>query len=398
MKIPFTREATRQLLCIGLLLASTKALAAPGCTWLQDTRNQVLPETHALYYRAAPPETLPAGAYIRIKGSFVNARYESFQLYDGLTLANDGSLSDYRIAADGGSLNPATSRSERTTPLASGGRYFYRVNIRFEAPPPVPAANTLYTTRSPSSELITLRRYESSTTEPLPTIEVVNADGSSQPLGTPQNNLSCALTQSQIALTTLSSATNLPATATAGTATPDQPFAVYYGSGIAQNQDARYLSVVLPRTKYYVLVRGRAPTSPARPGPSPQNFRYWSFCSYNNLLETVVGCAADDEIRIDAGFYNLVLTAGATPLAARTDQLFSVLPMGIETKDWVIMRQILDDPSFVASANQFPQGSSLSGMADYLPIARTCAPAIFNTAVAAGSTALEVWNACAATR
>ena len=370
--------------------------AAQGCTWIQDTRNQVLPETHAIYYRASPPSVLPAGSYIRIRGSFVDARYESFQLYDGLTLSNDGSLSDYKIVPDDGSVNPAINRSERDSAIPPGGQY--TINIRFEVPPPNPAANTLYTAKKPGSELITLRRYVSSISQPLPAIEVVNADGTVQPFGTPLNNVSCATTQSLIALGTLPVIKNIGITAQAGSAIPDQPFSVYYGNGVAQNQDARYLSVILPRTANYLIVRGRAPTSPGYRNSSVPNFRYWSFCSYNYIAETVVGCTADYEIRIDSsGFYYVVLTADAVAMSPGAAAQFSILPMGTEEKFWLIMRQILDDPSFFASANKVPEGvDPETVMGDYLPIARTCPPAVFNTAVTMGGDAQSIWNACLA--
>jgi hypothetical protein len=147
-----------------------------------------------------------------------------------------------------------------------------------------------------------------------------------------------------------------------------------------------------------VLVRGRAPTSPAYHNSPIPNFRYWSLCSYNYLAETVVGCTADYEIKIDSsGFYYAVLTAGSTAMAAGSERLFSILPMGTETKDWLIMRQILDDPSFFATANNVPQGTDpATVIGDYLPIARTCVPGIFNAAVASGGDAQSVWKACAA--
>ena len=109
-----------------------------GCSWPAkidaDTLNFAYPDESATYW-VTRFVSIP-GAHLEIRGTYPDARYLSFHAYDELQRPV-GSLADYEIAPDAGSLNPFV-----TPGTAPGGTF--TAHVAFTAKPESPAPNTLY--------------------------------------------------------------------------------------------------------------------------------------------------------------------------------------------------------------------------------------------------------------
>ena len=278
------RPTVQVPVCIGTIqgMASSVAPAAvPSCAWQLQTdgmdplTNIAYPDTDAVYWttKFQPDPALT----ITVHGSFPDARYISFNVYDGShsSITRNGvasGLADFRIAPDAGSANPWQQ------PAAAGGAFTLRV----------------------------LQDVSTSDSNVLPMPDPVASSG----LGLPQ-----------------------PCYGDTGSnpCPPMQQFVLPSStSGLSPNVDNGYLAALFQPVPGKVLVlRGKAPVAPSgyyalhpEPWPAPVQLRYWSFCNneyripypvvvnHNPDGSTDTGCMADYQLPRDAnGYYTVVVSA-----------------------------------------------------------------------------------------
>ena len=294
-------------------------------------------------------------------------------------------LADVQIAPDPGSSNPFLPGARRTVAKRS-----YTAFIEVGPRPARPAANTLYTGESPGGTFL-LRVYvpdrgrDAKGGVPLPKVTLEGAGGAGGALGLD----TCRELQAPYAQPLndlIAGAPGIPELTADGKGVPGRNppnwrlFENLCGSavdvmldnengeqfhpeasercgdgpGFLSNRDIAYVFTGTSRGFGELLVvRGRAPTfartrSGRRTMPRRPQLRYWSFCQYEPATQRVIGCRADDRVRVGPrGFYKIVLsTAQERPQNARGRCGVTWMPWGPQTQGLLIYRHMLPRQSF----------------------------------------------------
>ncbi len=160
--VPFVRTALTFVLLLAAMPLGARSVETPpvGCSWPAkidaDTLNFAYPDESATYW-VTRFVSIP-GAHLEIHGTYPDARYFSFHAYDELQRPV-GSLADFEIAPDAGSLNPFVTPgtppggafTRRTS--RSPGSPRHRRRTRFTPAPP----RTAFRTRRGSSSCASTR-------------------------------------------------------------------------------------------------------------------------------------------------------------------------------------------------------------------------------------------------
>jgi len=367
--------------------SSAQAAPAPVCSWAGETDQQDVnigaPDSDAYYWLS--PITPNADTEISIAGSYPQARYFSFHVYN-----DEGevihSLYDQQIAPDPGSDNPFVRKPRK------GAGDTYHLTVRFEDEPADPAANTIYAgePNASAADLLVYRVYvpeDSSEPEgsvPYPQ-ETVATD-----TGTPLiEDGACSITPPAFgsALWQLFAEGNYPEgvpTEAPAEASATPEWARAFGSRLGNQQNAYLETVVSHAYGQIVVIHTRAPTFPDTSAGQPpyrrSDLRYWSFCAYDSEGEALVGCAADYRAAISRHEITYVVSDPEhRPANANAANGVTWLPWGAQAAAQIVYRNMLPASSFPYAAESItsPEQSVAAIMGPYYPTAVYCSTATF---------------------
>lgn len=372
-----------------------------GCNWLFEadsrTANFAYPETNAVYWVAALPDTVAIGDKIEIAGTSATARYFSFQIYNENGKAESG-VSDAGIF--GADATPANM-------IAPGQPYTVTVIYSATATASgttLVADPTDVSTRPPAHKFLLYRLYlptsGSDNFGNLPKLTYVAANGTRTPLSSTQDQASCNTILASIKATVGGDGGDgaSSSSSSGGLIAPlpavKPPTMTIYRSTIGrfQNLDVHYMREKTNDTLGDLLIiRGKAPTFAT--GSSSPQVRYWSVCSDEfHAPRKVVDCLADTDAHIGTdGYYNVIIAPNTPPDGYQAE--FDYLPFGADAFGEPIYRQLLADPSFKQSIanNNLALIPSLS-MGVYFPASTYCSSSVFSANLSAGAAA--VFKAC----
>jgi hypothetical protein len=371
--------------------------------------NYAFPDVGAIYWTAR--YTLPAGAALRLRGTFAHARYQSFHSYGAMQPVD--SINDLQTAPDPGSTNPFEAGADRTTKHRS-----YTVSVS-NGPPPTAAElrapNTLYAgVAGRSDQELIYRVYVPDKGRDygggvrLPEPELTLADGTvlrgadlCAAIGS-TNNL---LETPRLPLETYLSLRDQPGKPSTFPAVNPPRLRAFYNTaytiscvylnvcepnpvrsgGQYSNRDVSYLGAFLNRQFGPVLVlRGKLPTTPEtydrekRMGEG--QLRYWSICQNESFATTAgAGCLYDEQVPITKQRrYTIVTSLPADrPANARRRCGVGFLPWpengdgaGHPDDALLLIRNMLPSPTFhQAVQDTRVPGDEAAVMGPYLPTA-----------------------------
>jgi hypothetical protein len=319
--------------------------AFPYCAWWLpvdvNTLNIAFPDADAVYW--ALPLNVPSQQEVIIRGTYPDARYISFAVYnqhlDPYQYTPPGSrrpinsyLADYKILPDAGSANPW-----HTPGAQPGGSYTIRIKQRIRAG----ERNALPLLQNPSASATSAHSF------PMP-----------PPCG-----------RSGAPACTLPGLFTSPPSA-------DQ-------SSVFSNPDNTYLpALIRPDARNAVWVtRGKLPRTPRGTSPVPwpnrsYQLRYWSMCSaiyvrpYPSITSS--GCIVDNDLITDSeGLYTIVVSTGhARPSNATEQNGVNWLRIRPGVANLIILRNMLGS-GFRFSTQNVPKNGSWQAaflsMRDYYP-------------------------------
>lgn len=380
--------------------ATSDANLVYGCNWLFEstaqTFNFAFPETNAVYWVAAIPQSWPSGDTIEISSTSATARYFSFEVYgqggDAESSINDAdifgqSATPANLVASGQSYTVSTISSALAT--ASGTTL---------------VSDPLFSSmRAPAHHWLLYRLYlptnGADSAANLPTLTYVKSDGTRIPLAQTPDQASCNTILNNInAELDGTAASSSSSSSSGGSATlkpavkPPKMVAYTSTTGTFQNLDVDYMYVESNTTLGDMLIlRGKAPLHATGPG-TPQ-VRYWSICSdtYHKPY-AVVQCVDDQQAILDSdGYYNVIISPNTPP--SGYSSAYNYLAWGDDEFGEPIYRQLLADSSFTQSikANKLSPLPAVT-MGDYYPEATYCSDSVFSANLASGTSA--VFSAC----
>jgi len=368
--------------------------------------NHGYPEANATYW--GTQLTLSTGSIASLRGQYPQARYMSFQLYDGENVLD--SINDGAINPDLGQNNPYR------TGVAQGT---YSVQVVFGRAPRRRPANTLYT-GDLTSVVLLYRIYYPNHPDDLPggpvnpvlpsiTIGGVTLSNCPPlPVITPENTTFWGR-EDDIEFTGTKPTYNLPTDLQPQwRLSVTNPLTPYY-----PNQDNSYMWALLDRTFLkapynfdMVVIRMKAPTVPDTqqgiPVYAPADMRFWSMCTNEPMTTGVVRCVPDDRAINTNGFVTFVISdPSKRPSVDALEKWGAVwLPWGAigpndvipdADRTWtnadgvfyynlVLYRQTLSSPSFLQSienVSKLPPTQWKDAMGDYWPTIGYCTAAAF---------------------
>jgi hypothetical protein len=437
------------LLCALPATATATAPAAAGqfpyCSWWMkttpETANVAFPDAAATYWTT--PFLASDGLSIEIDGTYPNARYMSFNVYDdefGSFTTNDVSsgMADYLIAPSAGSVNPfqtSASPGGSFSLTLSGDPQPGQPNTVPLAPSDATAGKLgaslgylVYRTYLPTGgngtvALPTLTLVDNGSRVTLPACPAVtgriaaqakNAQGAREAAQALAKQL--GVTAGAVARKALQGIGRKLKGGSSGTAPcrgsacppPLQFFRATASTTNAffPNVDNAYVSALFrPHPGKVIVVRGKAATTPAgtSPVPWPQanlQLRYWSLCNdvYRKPWPVVAnplpgggvdyGCAADDATTLDANGNYAFVVAPERQRAAVKAAGGTFIPLSASqprARQLLILRNMLPNESFDFAVQDAPQNgnptAAAAAMGAYYPRAYRCTLAQF----AAGS-------------
>lgn len=408
---------------------------AADCFWSEavtaSSNNLQYPDSGATYWYSA--YTVPAGASLRLSGTFPHARYLSFNVYGPDPTTGDpghplDALADVDIAADPGSANPFVEGADRTVEDRA-----YGIEI---VPAPAPgdrAANTLY--GDTAEQQIIYRVYVAdqgrdptgdaglpTVTLALPDGTVLEGDDACATLGVDTvlhtERLPTLSREAYDELVALGDAATHPAfdppvwraffnpthallstfwTGTGNEADIATLDATRRG-GYFSNVDNQYLIAPVSRLlgpapdgANLLVLTGAAPVTPAtsrgEPRMEPGQVRYWSLCQNESPVTTRgSGCLYDEQVpRRSDGTYTIVVGRPEDRPANATAEC------GVAWLDWgpgdgagrptqgtLLLRHMLPAPDFEATiANVTAPGQEAEVLGPYLPVGAYLTPDAF---------------------
>jgi hypothetical protein len=379
--------------------------------------NSAFPDIGATYWTAR--YTMPAGATLRLRGSFAHARYQSFHSYGAARPVD--SINDLETAPDPGSTNPFQPGADRTSKQRA-----YTVSVSNDPPPSEAASrvqNTLYAgvVGRSDKELIYRvyvpdkgRDYSGGVGLPEPELTlsdgtVLRGDELCGVVGSTDNRLET----SKLPLETYLSLRDQPGKPPTFPALNPPRFGAFYNTaftincvflgvcepnpvrsgGQYSNRDVSYVGTFLNRQFGPVLVlRGKLPTTPQtydrekRMGEG--QLRYWSICQNESFATTAgAGCLYDEQVPIDEDRRYTIVTslAGDRPANARERCGVGFVPWpangdgsGHLDDALLLIRNMLPSPTFHQAVQDTKvPGDEAQVMGPYLPTATYMSTAEF---------------------
>lgn len=372
------------------------------------------------YYGFVISPAYPTGTTFRLNGQFPDARYMSFQMYDG-QVQDLFEIPDYNIVPDAGGQNPSKSPNfyDRSVPYGSS----YTLHIIVGPAPATLPPNTFYIDpsqfgpKAPASFVYRIYNPFDGVTVaehgnvPIPSVVEETPKGD-VPIGQLQRTLACDTflgLRNAERLFVAESLDILEALPVHPNPIPPKPvppppvFAIYYttpGTWLV-NDDNRYM-YINPSQKLgdLVLMRGKAPTWATMPGGnSDPQVRHWSMCENSQYSFETYACIQDSDAVLDAdGFFNIVMSVDKKKPANATHAYgFDWLTWGTTTAALPIFRHMLPSTDFTQSAFNVPEGvDPATIMGDYDPVATYCANSVFSAHTNNHETPAQVFAACQA--
>lgn len=409
------------------------AAGLPECAWPvvtnADQFNVAYPDTSATYWTT--PFQYEPGMTLTIQGEFPQARFFSLNTYDstfGAFTVNGAAsaLVDYQIDPEPGSANPwqeapEESQAEQFTVVAQD-QIPGTGNVVPIAPTGTPAGSLGYLIMRvylpAGGDFASVPLPQITASGPAGTTTIEPCDGSRQTApAVPNSALTQALQQGSDSSAQEQSQAKDPATGGGGpcrgSACPAR-LAFFRASAAATNavfpnSATAYVSAIMrPRSDRVVVVRGKAPRTPARPAPGtepvvwPQEryqLRYFSLCTnlyrrpWPVVLNTLPngttdpGCRADNETTVNArGRYNYVVARERQQRLVERWRSATFVPTANRERrlrELLILRNMLPAPGFARSASNAPQNSSpasaAKAMGAYYPRAVSCPVAVYRS-------------------
>jgi hypothetical protein len=452
-RAPFTRPvlAVVATFVLALLLVAPAGASAatpsqgafPYCSWwaktTPETLNVAFPDAAATYWTT--PFYAEPGLEIKVEGTYPDARYMSFNVYNeagGSFEANGVSsgIADYEIGPDEGSINPFQTSGEsggsftvtlsgaakpgdaNTLPLAPEGEagtgtaplgfLLYRVYLPTDGNGTVALPKlTLVKDGVPS----TLPRC------PVPTGKVAAALRSKIAPPKVAQSLSAKLQgkpTGQILKALLKIGKTVRSGESSGTnpcraSECPPPMKFFRASAEATNSffpnvnNAYVSALIRPVAGKVIVVRGKAPTTPpgTSPVPWPQpslQLRYFSLC--NNVYRspwpvvanptsagtTEYGCASDFETKLNGRGEYAYVVANPSQRTAIEEAGGTFIPLSTtqpHARQILIFRNMLPNESFTHAVQNAPPNGSPEGAAEamgaYYPRAYRCTLAQFES-------------------
>lgn len=375
--------------------ASGAALPAAGCSWAGETDQRDVnigaPDLDAFYWLdSLSPQP---GTQVQITGSYPRARYFSFHAYESQGNALT-SIYDRQINPDRGSANPFRARPRRGT----GGNY--TVHVQFERKPSHPAANTLYVDPSAagSAALLVYRIYvPQDPTQPDGDVAFprVTVENSSEQTLLAQGACSTTPPAFGSALWSQAAEQDYPSgapTPSVAAATPIPTWERSVGNQLGNQQNAYLVSTISRQYGGLVVIHARVPSFPntraGQPAYTPDQVRYWSFCTYDQNGQAGIGCEADYNAVIRQSSVTYVVSdPGVRPPNATAANGVTWLPWGgDQSAAQIVYRNMLPATTYAHAVQRItPTSRAQAVMGAYYPQAAYCAPQTF---------ARGGWRAC----
>ncbi len=408
-----------------LTVASTGASAAapqgtfPYCSWwaktTPETLNVAFPDAAATYWTT--PFYAESGFEIKVEGTYPDARYMSFNVYDeaGGSFETNGvssGIADYEIASNAGSVNPFQTQGEpggSFTVTLSGAAKPGDANTLPLAPEGEAGGSTaplgflLYRVYLPTGgnatvQLPRLTLVKDGVTAtlprcPVPTGKVAAALRSKVAPPKVARTLSAKLQGApagQILKALLKIGNTVKSGESSGTnpcrgSECPPPMKFFRASAASTNSffpnvDNAYVSALIrPLPGKVIVVRGKAPTTPSgtSPVPWPQSnlqLRYFSLC--NNIYRspwpvvanptagggTEYGCAADFETKLNAAGEYAYVVAKPSQRAAIEESGGTFVPLSTtqpHARQILILRNMLPNETFTHAVQDAPRTPAL---------------------------------------
>ena len=317
---------------------------------------------------------VPAGASLRLRGTFPHARYMSIVTYDARRRTVDH-LTDVDIQPDAGSTNPFIGGARRD----AAQRGFTVSVIHDVKPQRKPTANTLYA--RPTGALapdepvrITLRVYQPDqgiawSDIALPAIELVERDGRSRIIHPCSQRTATPAADRLERLFSLFLARRFEDM-------PPLTWSIFTPDGLGENIDNAYIYTAFdPKQGAVLAFDGLAPSAPRSfSGQSVMasgDLRYWSFCS-SRMTTAVIDCAVDEFVPLDnRGHFRIVMTRpDDRPANAVASCGVTWLPAPSSGPGALIYRHMLPAPGFTRSIQSLGASGDTLQLGDYLPQGR----------------------------
>lgn len=415
---------------------ASAATPFPYCSWWLETTpqtaNVAFPDAAATYWTT--PFKVEPGTSIQVDGTYPDARYMSFNVYDSAfgsftTNGVSSGLADYLISPSTGSVNPFQATG------SPGGAFTVTLTAAAQAG----QTNALPLAPSTATDgqlgYLVFRVYlpnGGNSTVTLPKLTLIQ-NGVSTPLSdcsartrsevpkaTPSTALDIAerlasrtgSTADGTATTAVRSLAGTTASAPGSTSPcrgsacpPDLRFFRAKASttnGFFPNVDNAYVSALFrPRSGTVIVVRGKAAASPSgeSPVPWPQtdlSLRYWSLC--NNIYrkpwpvvanplpggKVQYGCAADDATKLDRRGRYAFVVAPESARAAVSAAGGTFIPLSAtqpRARQVLIFRNMLPNSTFTHAVQDVAEdgkpSSAATTMGTYYPRAYRCTLAQF---------------------
>jgi hypothetical protein len=388
----------------------SRPVAVPGmsCAWPTEldiqADNSMIPNAVSVDAASAvwfQPIVASAGTRIVLSGRFPDARYASFSVYTprgGLFTSPGvgGSLPDYRIVPQPGSVNPWQREA------APGGRFTVTIGSNL-SPGQANALPLPPGTTSPRPGYLVYRVYLPAggdfSAVPLPVLTVEQGRTALVLPACPQHNGKLPVLEGAPAPSGAGTSSTRPA------ATPPPPLEFYTlpqsfeGSEGVGNADTSYAWAYLirPPAADVVVVTAKAPTFAPGSHPSPwpaagEDVRYWSMCILAGTRHTPTvanrlpgggtdyGCRADQATKLNAaGDYTYVIGSESQRAAISRISGVTFLPFSADQAMRLyvlILRDTLVSTSFAYSPQNVTRAgdpaAAAAAMGPYYPRAAVC--------------------------
>lgn len=347
----------------------------------RDTTVGILPDQYANYFTYTLARTNKNTGF-RIKGSFPDTRYFSFNVYSLGDNTTQGSLVDYQIQTDSGKPNPFLVDEDS----ADVGKDFtvHIVPTQFENKD---LSNVLTFRDDVKLMTMVIRMYDYNVDDfggvPLPTVEAFTLEEETEVLSLEPVNLPRALDlrwivrrrslPGMVERLGLVFETEKSAPLDAHSSSKEYysiPFHAIDTKGYIENNDNRYLLAAITKAEGEVFVfKFKSPTFTSGPENINQtDLRYWSF-NLGNAATYNFNALKDEDALLDEHGYVHIVMAAKDPAVEKVAR-----ELGCNFLEWnmpwkkglILFRHMLADPTFEAQIDQVPPISK--EMNDFTPI------------------------------
>ncbi len=376
----------RLLLAASIAMGSTIAFAEQA-TWEaayrgDDPKLLYLPDAKATYWRYGWVRKPGDKTGIVIKGKMPDARYFSYNVYNDNTKSSLGSITDYKLQTDDGSLNPFAGKGgelhsdytvvvlpqgvktdaknvlyfpDKLTKVSVFLRY-YAARNDYEGGAPLPKVqlfdpDTDKTSPAPPSSVVPIISKQEAKKYLVPMLEQMIKDFENDPEAAAEK-LQSSRTGAPLDMKEL-----IASQVVAKAFKLFKPGATQYSfrlltAGTYPNDDNYYLGLPVIMTEEQVLLaRFKAPRMPASVADYPNaDVRYFSL-SQGDEFSYTHGTIMDTEMEIDSeGFANFIIARKTPQIVAKAEEL------GVNFMPWLAGNKLLMIYRHMLPATEFSKG------------------------------------------